>query len=281
MRLRISPKRNLKKAQVRWIRALVILAITLIIVFVFQQRLSAEIKENTPKELCKLSVQQHAKSKIGGFDFSEEINCPTQQIIIKEDLTKEKEQTTAKKTIADAMADCWEQFGEGKLDLFQGDGIFCADCSIINFENPKSSNLNGFINYYFDTKITSGPGKGKTYSEYITGLRTKPSIEKDNISTSQSYAVMFFHIKHTNYFKAISKIIEENPVLFAAGVSTAGSVLAVGAIYKLEGGDISELLPSEAVDRSSFVFLLPYKKESAFKYCTYLPVKQGDWWEET
>ena len=134
-----------------WVGLIIVLA-CLILFFSYTQLFGSQLEDIAKEDLCRFSVLEHSKLKYNGLDFSEEIVCPTEQITIKGDLRKKEAQESAKRKIADSMAKCWSQFGEGKLNLFQGEGIFCAVCSVIEFENPRTPQLSGFVDYFYVQK---------------------------------------------------------------------------------------------------------------------------------
>ncbi len=259
------------------------------------------------KPICKASVDANAAMHIKGFDFSSAVECPTNNLVIKGDLRKKEAQEEAKKTIADAMADCWDVFGEGRENLFNGEGIFCSICHIIDFEDPKTEKLDGFERYFYEEKALGR--KGLTYSEYITGYtygemfsgERKYAVELDSLDTSQPYAVVFYYPKGKDYIKQFSELIGESyPELLVGGgmIATGYGIVKVGAVIsatvvgKVIGipvmvvgsvvggiGAAIALFSSDGPDEwAAFTFLHPYTNET-LKGCTYLPAKQGEWWK--
>jgi len=294
---------------VAFLTAFTLIGILTIIIVLFASRTGVEVKEELLgwKNICKTSVDAHAALHVKGFDFSSAIECPTNNITIKGDLRKEEVQEIAKRTIANAMADCWEAFGEGRKNLFSGQGVFCNVCHIIDFEDSKTLELNGFENYFYNERV---PGKpGFTYSEYISGISfgemfrgtVKYSVEKDVLDISQPYAVVFYYPKGQDYIKQTLEIVGKSyPELLVGGgiialgfgVVKVGAVISATVIGKVVGiplmilgglvigiDFVIGLFSTKGPDEwAAFTFLMPYTNET-LKGCTYLPVKQGEWWK--
>ena len=101
------------------------------------------------------------------------------------------------------MADCWRQFGEGKLELFGQSGVYCGICSYVEFKDHHK--LHGLNSYLFNRKE---PGTTMTYAAYLSGTSTFSSTEIDAIETARSrypdlldptkqdlYATVFYYVK--------------------------------------------------------------------------------------
>jgi hypothetical protein len=93
-----------------WMHALIIMLLVLVVMLFFVSDISNLIKGTAEKDTCKASVYKNAVGNMKFVDIASDINCPTQNITIKGD--------DAKKRLAGAMYDCWDKFGEGKLNLF-------------------------------------------------------------------------------------------------------------------------------------------------------------------
>jgi hypothetical protein len=304
----------MKKGKINFLVSVILVAVAVLIGFSFLLYAGEEIKKDTPNDICRESVKNNAALKFGGLDFSEDIACPAQRIEIEEDLSKDAGQKTAKKTIAEAMRDCWEIYGEGKLNLFSGEGTFCSVCSLISFAEPKTTELRGFTDYYYSEKIIGGTGKGLVYSQYTGGVykgemfKDQNSIavdtEKDVLDTSQIYAVIFYYPKGEKHIGTfVNRMSMASPglavgtgtIALGGGAIAVGSALSatgigasvgipiiiIGATISVASSVIAEVFAEKQVEWAAFVFLKQYKKEEALAGCDYLPVKQADWWEET
>jgi hypothetical protein len=300
----------MKKARMsmRQFVGLLILIIFLIAFLGFSDLFAEEAEERTQEDLCKFSVLEHTKLKINGLDFSQEIRCPTQRIIIEKDLRKEQEQKDAKRKIAESMASCWRTFGEGKLNLFQDEGLFCVVCSVIEFKNPKTPNLPGFVDYFYTEKMLKSE---ETYSEYIVGYKKGDmfqaqqvySVQEDTMDTSKPYAIMFYYPKGQDYIRKFSEtigasyeglLIGGGAITLGLGIIKVGAALSMTIIGKPVGlvvvatglvvvgvsTAIGWFTTEEADEWAAFTYILPYERDKALANCTFLPVKQGEWWKE-
>ncbi len=223
----------------KFVLSLVLILIILVVMIVFRNQLFAETESTIPKDICKQSVYNNyllAKTlKVFGAD----VKCPTQYVKIDN-----SDEQTAKRELAKKMYDCWDQFGEGKLQLFSDEtGVFCAVCHDITFTD-KSKKINGFLEYLATTTI---PLSTKTYSEYFTDYQTQgsqflESYSKENLPTSvidpainNHYATIFYYVKGKDKLQdywAKTKSSLPGVGIFAVGLG----IMKVGAIT---GGAIS------------------------------------------
>jgi hypothetical protein len=186
-----------KKAQMEYIKILILAIIFLLVAIPLVIKIQKVEKEASREAACKTSVEMHARSHIKGFDLSGNIKCPTKDLTVTTSKPEE-----IKKTFADEMAECWGIFGEGKLELFSGEGIYCAVCSRINFKD-KNEKIMGFSEFLIKTKM---PSNKVTYLDYLTGYKT-PNAElyaQDilsrkpvdiQIDTSKTYSTIFVYAK--------------------------------------------------------------------------------------
>jgi hypothetical protein len=155
-----------------------------------------------PKEVCKSSVLANALLRVDRTQFSENIECKEEFATLA---TRRESKVYAE--LAGRMADCWEQFLEGRRELFGDDGTYCHICSHIAFKN-KTLKLAGFDEYVFGTNV---PQKDATYATYLAPylsgkseditnyVKTSPAARQawsgQVIDTSKEYAVIFFYSK--------------------------------------------------------------------------------------
>ena len=185
--------------------AIVITVVLLLVAFLFLEydvSLKEAYSKIFGKATCEASVRAHAALKLGFADFSDEIKCPTIKLKIDD-----KNEEVVKKKIADAMVDCWDQYGQGKLDLFKDDNVYCAVCHRITFD--KDIQVKGFLRYLAD----KNPKQGSiSYIKYLSTEKTQNSdflnelsnnYVDDTILASQQneYAVIFTYIKGKQYLK--------------------------------------------------------------------------------
>jgi hypothetical protein len=96
------------------------------------------------------------------FGNTQSLKCYTDYITVKS-----KDDETVKRRIADAMALCWDQYGQGKGELFDTrDNNYCAICSQLTFKNKKTvSGLTEFLMKEKPTVVSS-----ESYFEYLTSV---------------------------------------------------------------------------------------------------------------
>ena len=222
--------------------ALVVTVVLLIVAFLFleyETQLKEAYSKVFGKTSCEASVREHAALKLGFADFSNDIKCPTVKLKIDD-----KNEEIAKKKIADAMVDCWDQYGNGKLDLFKDDNVYCAICYRITF--GKDVQIKGFEDYLAQN---NAKGTKIRYSQYLTTEKTQDSdflnkfsnrIVDDTILASQQneYAIIFTFIKGKQY---INDYVEKAKQM-APGVG----LIAIGFGVFKAGGAIGGLVSAVA-----------------------------------
>lgn len=135
------------------------------------------IAEKTPYNICRQSVEARAfpLTRVKNIELMPYLKCETQQYVITEKNVEE-----ARKTIADAMYNCYYQFARGEKDLFDGEGIFCFVCSTIDFEKLKE--IPALKKYLFEEY---GDAKN-TYAQYLYKYKNFAAIKKQ-IQTKPEY----------------------------------------------------------------------------------------------
>ncbi|MEK6837277.1 MAG: hypothetical protein AABX69_01380, partial [Nanoarchaeota archaeon] len=114
---------------------------------------------------CKASVDRNARLHIGGIDFPTRINCPAREIKITKAGSPEANEK-ANRIIADAMYDCWYQYGEGRLNLFSGEGTFCSVCNFAKIDTKEP--VTGLPDFLLRTPMPNDR-EGRTYYTYLSG----------------------------------------------------------------------------------------------------------------
>lgn len=288
--------------------ALVATVVFLLVAFLFLQY-EVSLKEAYSKAFgktsCEASVREHAALKLGFADFSNEIKCPTVKLKIKD-----KNEEIVKKKIADAMVDCWDQYGQGKLELFKDDNVYCAVCHRITFD--KTMQVKGFNDYLATNNVQR---QKISYAQYLTTEKTQNSdflnkfanrITDDTILASQQneYTIIFTFIKGKKYLNEYyEKAKQMAPgiglIAIGFGVFKAGGVIgglvsvvatpavgvAVGAPISAAGGLLMSVgaiwsgmaayfagVPFEHISLVNFV---PYNSQYLQNLnCKEIPVKQ-------
>lgn len=198
---------EIRRAVVRWV-------ITLLVLFVFSA-FAYTIYNKAPAEFdksaCKLSIAQRGSWLIDKLprEAKPPLQCKTQKIEIKT-----ADENEIKRTFANAMFDCWDMMGQGKID-FLGQEIseilgtkdrdkatksVCLICSTLTFDDKlkkKPKTITGFPKYLEETKI---PGRELNYSQFLLD-KEDAAIELLDpqysrlISTGTDYAVVYMNIK--------------------------------------------------------------------------------------
>lgn len=289
--------------------ALVATVVLLLVAFLFleyETQLKEAYSKAFGKTSCEASVREHAALKLGFADFSNEIKCPTVKLKIND-----KNEEIVKKKIADAMVDCWEEYGQGKLKLFKDDNIYCAICHRITF--GKDIQVKGFTNYL---AMNNPKGQKISYLQYLTTERTQNSdflkenenqIIGDTIIASQQneYTIIFTFIKGKQYWKEYrnkAAYIAPGVGLFALGIgvikvggvlagiatstgfgapvgvvisvgslSTGGFLMASGALW----GYISSFIEGVPFEHIEIINFIPYDAQYLQNLnCKEIPIKQ-------
>ena len=290
------------------LKGLIIMLVILVIFLLFMARTRDVFKEKTAKQICKADVYGKAALGIKPFkaiqriteairgspDIVSEVNCPTQDVIITENLDTKEGKARAKYEIAKAMYDCWDQFGEGKFELFEtkiiGVEMYCVMCHHITFKD-KNKEINGFIDYLQSNNI---PNNDITYFEYLTGFQTAEEIAKfrddvndfinehsaTEIHTGSDYAVTFFYYKQGYLDRVLGGMFGASvgtvaaTAFFVSGVASGGASFALFLV--LTGTGVA-LGYDKAADWKSGVMLIPLDaSELEDLGCTYLPAKQSE-----
>ncbi len=234
-----------KSAFIQWetlrglLLSLVAVAVIVFVLFVWKGKVLAQ----TPKDVCRQSVDIAALSNLRGLDLSADVNCQTQYEELK---TKDKD--IIKKKLANKMADCWWQFGEGQKELFSTPKTYCVVCSVTSFEN-KDQKIRGFSKYLMDNNV---PGKRIKYIDYFNGFETSEAdrivgkidpeilagLENEELNTSKRYATIFLYAKGKDAVKQIARHLfmqtpEGKVGGIAAGIAGIGGGIAAVSVLGL------------------------------------------------
>ena len=189
------------------------------------------------KTTCKASVRAHTALKLRYADFSEEIKCPTVRLKIED----KKEDT--KKKLADAMYDCWDQFGRGQLELFTDDSVYCSLCHRISFANDIK--VNGLTKYLAETKTPKGESSYLQFltteetdnADFLKEYESRKIVDSIDASTNNEYAVIFTYIKGK---KNLEKYLEKAKYT-APGVGLIGLGFGIFKAGGFIGGGLSTI----------------------------------------
>ncbi len=261
-------------------------AVILILWLSFGTDFGSKLEASMINNKCKADVYAHALAKIGRARFSQEFDCPTEEIFVTT-----KEPLIIKRTVAKAMHNCWETFGYGELDLFEDDGVFCHLCSTIEFEHEQE--VQGMLKYLYNAKGRAG----KTYAESMSPVLSragvtldslgKPLAEGDVLDTSQTYTVAFVYARGFGLDKLLAHYTTKGLSygvggtmivigLKMTGAGAASALTGVGTLPGLVGiaGGVITTIGGAAViaweevfggqehDRAAYLQLIPFESEA-------------------
>ena len=181
--------------------------------------------ERARKDTCTKSLQMSA-IKLEGladkFGNPVDIRCYTEY----ENYRTQDEQEI-KRIIADKMVECWDQFGQGKTEIFNTkDNNYCVVCSRLTFD--KKTELQGFTSF-LNNNIA--PYKKMSYLEYLSGVsmvdyeasgyENSEVSGTDKLPIDEPLAVMFTMGKNAN--PDAWKGVENTKAI------TSGTGIAIGA----------------------------------------------------
>ena len=262
---------------------IIIIASLLIILFLWHPIFKFIINMLLPAQTCKMSVWSNTAFNVQGIEFVKNINCPTQY------KTLEGDEEKLKKQIADEMWMCWDNFGQGKYELFDAKTEkFCVVCSVIEFED-KNEKIEDFVDY-----LINAPFKGKdykTYYEAFTGYATQPEkIEEtpenfnDAIDTSKKYAISFVYAKQ-DYWSRLERAgvwgtvgltvgLAAGGILLVSGYGTIAGVAILAATLGTAGAIGGAASGGANADWQAGITILPFEDMKDLD-CTYIPSTQN------
>lgn len=197
-----------KRAGIVWqvLIPLIVLIVVGAILFFFLSAIPW--RETVDREACHQSVLLRGNAFLKGEWGAElPLKCKTEEIVIKTDDSLE-----IKRTIANAMYDCWWMLGEGEVDFFRQDPALqkkshCVICATIGFDEktknslPKITGMNGYL------QTTKVPGEEFTYWQYFVKSEN-PTIlndfEEDYLDTSKTYAITYSLIEKSTLLNCVA-----------------------------------------------------------------------------
>ena len=178
MKIKIFEKNIKGELTTKQLVTLIVLITSFIIILFLIYRLN--LGGTTDAEICRNSVVLRDKPLA---DLVAPIDCKTQYVCISggrdcEGTTSEKIKVDPKnknetmKALADKMAECWWQFGEGKADFRAnpregGTAITCALCSLVDFDNTLQEEQPISYKEFYDYLRTTPKTNSQTYLQYL------------------------------------------------------------------------------------------------------------------
>lgn len=217
-----------------FVAAVLIFSITVIL------KGSAEASESSAEvAACKGSVLRNAQLRISGIEFPTDIHCPTRNVLISDDDTKSPDK--AKSLIAKEMYYCWDQYGEGKLNLFRDEATFCAVCSFISIDSEAP--VTGLLGYLLTEQLPDR--SGRLYYGYLSGFTTDKAksvlgdaLKNPELLTAATgielekgdYAIVFVYAKGKDELEKLKRHLSSETFAGQAGfvAGVGGGALAAG-----------------------------------------------------
>jgi hypothetical protein len=268
-------------------------ALLILLVFVVKVRFATSNMIEDSK--CSGSIINHVNLlKATGEASMTDITCPTQYYTIGSVSDDAK-----KRALADAMKTCWGTWGQGKLQLFDRDNVYCHVCSVVDFKS-KGDKIEGLPEYLATAKIRQGKEIGQVYGKYLSFYSTEASDgtmksaqelqqyrPSTQIDTSKPYAVMFVYVKGNNTMKEFLTKIDGLNMGATGGGIIAGGVLgggaAVGTIWILShfaggAGFIADatILATGVVAGGSLGGIFGYEKANNLDWMSLTVLRQYD-----
>ena len=240
----------------------IVAAIVLVLGLAFIKSAVQGIDELAGREICRRSVQMHVSLHIKSYDPpASTIDCPPvylevdskkvnyeyrdKKSSVKLSRNSEAASEDVKRAIANEIYFCWNNFLEGKEDLFGGPKKYCSVCSVITFKD-KNAEVKDFYSYLMNAKVPNSllAENGVTYFDYMQGYskknpidpaiirQNKQALEGTQIDPNHAYAVLFVYAKSEPFWdNAMS-------VLGKFWDSTSGKVAVIGGVLLFAGGVI-------------------------------------------
>ncbi len=236
--------------------------VALIILIGFVVMVGRNVNSATDRQICKDSVSQVAAWQYKNLMLpASVINCPAKYQTIYSDritsdyrgkkstekLSKDNRETKIKRSIANEIFYCYDNFGQGKLDILgnldyklpgQKNTNYCSVCAVVQFEGSQSS-IEKFDKYLSTAKIPSGPKKDDyTYYEFFVDGKISPEdLAKINanhqvtIDPSETYAVILVYNKGLPVVENSLGLVDKFSKSYGAkGMIVAGAVATVGFV---------------------------------------------------
>lgn len=255
-------KKNRRAQAIGTILTFTVIIASLVVIFLFIA--NSGFGQTTDQQVCHSSVVERSNGVIPAESIP--LNCKTHYLCLSKDGTcdemtspdiiKVQNKEDVYKALADEMANCWAEFGEGKLNYVGeklASHLYCSICSQIAFDKSvdffiKAPSTSGtaitneidkaeFYNYL---AITNVSGKDMTYLNYLLGLKSAQTIEdalknykgSGTSSSGSSVNVNFGTINLSQQYFVVMGIFSKLNTIEWAAVGAVGGIgviaLAIG-----------------------------------------------------
>jgi hypothetical protein len=221
---------------------LVLFAVSLTFLVFVLYKSSDAMRSTADRTACRTSIAMNEKAHFRGMSLMpDSLACPINYLTIGA-----KNERAVQRAVADEMKLCWDDFKQGKAELFDESAVFCSVCSIIDFDH-KEKRLN-FLEYLKTTSYDEGD---LSYMDYFMGYKMPTiehidasyldtqqmdSIEKFTLDTSKMYSIVFVHIKGKDAF---SRFKDNLGTIQTGGLLGAGAFAGTGILIGLASGLIT------------------------------------------
>jgi len=227
---------------------LIISIVLLLILVPFIINSFLKMQASTVKDICKASVASNALLRIGKQELVSKLECYTQDLTIET-----RDPDAMKKQLAGYYADCFDQFWQGKYELFSEDGIYCHICSTITFAKPNQK-IQGFKRYLFEKTM---PRKEITYAQFLSGYQTPGAavlgaqqtslFEEDELDTSQTYAPIFVYIRGRDQILHYAETIGAyaagtSLIVLGMGIAVKGIIITATTFWTVKGAIVGVIV---------------------------------------
>jgi hypothetical protein len=252
-----------------WVNAAILTIIVVILYYVFIGRVGKTGGEIIGDKICRESIELSSKTKIfGEFDPSIDLKCPTDYIEVSSN-----EQEVVFRMLADALAQTWNEFLEGKEAVFDtATENYCVVRRVIEFKEEET--YSGFIQYLVEN---NPKGRTDSYLSYLSNTvgrdkieitENEPLLEADEINTATPYAAVFIISQREKLRTEVAKEAGEF-------ISLPGELIGILKKPSAVAGQFVTYLfsPEQPVTWDAGVVLIPFTEESLNNlHCTTLPV---------
>jgi len=226
----------------------IIVAITTMVVVIPIIKETLDISEKAlSRSRCATSVRQQAFANVYFKEaFAKDLDCPAEEITLKQYRDDEQTKKEAYAKIGGALLDCWNDYGRGNLNLFREEAIYCNICSFVEFkEGSKKKEYTGLNKFLATTNV---PGTRTTYFEQLTGTETDDfknvfndpvsvglptEVNNDVFKSEDLYSVIYVYARGESKIEELEDFFGSKDELLMGGIGATAisSIGTAGLIF--------------------------------------------------
>lgn len=210
--------------------AFVLLAIVLFVAAAFLNRVQTRTGCILEQQACKESVLANARVHLPGVRAAS-IDCRTQMVEIGDSrisknngcsvqtFRKDEREERIKKAVADEMYYCWDQFLQGKENLFGDPTVYCSLCSVITFHETDAG-VKGLSDFLVNERASGGEMSYYAFLSNGADARFSAEMERkfrEEELSGQKLMVLFVYAKRDDMAK--------KALSYAYGTDATGALL--------------------------------------------------------